>query len=61
MTADDPDYPYFLIDGPSPFAPVEELLAFRSECRAMLVAHPKHPQWQSELDNVDQAIASRLE
>ena len=43
MTADDPDYPHFLIDGPSPFAPIEELLPWRRECMAMLVEYPDHP------------------
>lgn len=61
MTADDPDYPHFLIDGPSPFAPIGELLAFRGECMAMLERYPNHSQWQSELDSVEQAIAGRSE
>ncbi len=58
MTMGDRDYPYSLIDGPNPFASIEELHAFRRECRAMLVEYPNHPQWLSELQNVDQAIAS---
>lgn len=61
MTADDPDYPQFLIDGPSPFAPIEELLAFRRECMAMLGEYPDHSQWQSELESVEQAIARQFE
>ena len=61
MTDDDPDYPHFLIDGPGPFAPIEELLAFRSECHAVLVEYPNHPQWQSELDSVEQAIVWQFE
>ncbi len=61
MTADDPDYPDFLIDGPSPFAPIGELLAFRRECMAMLEKYPNHSQWLSELDSVERAIAGRSE
>ncbi len=59
MTFDEPDYPHFLIDGPSPFAPIEELLAFRRECMAMLGEYPSHSQWQSELETVEQAIAGQ--
>jgi len=61
MTADDPDCPFFLIDGPGPFASMEELLVFRRECRAMLLEYPNHGQWQSELDDVDQAIVWKFE
>ena len=57
MTADDLDYPHFLIDGPGPFAPIAELLVFRSECRSVLLEYPNHPQWQYELDAVYRAIA----
>lgn len=53
------DHPYFLIDGPGPFSPIEELLAFRAECRAMLARYPNHLQWQAELEAVDQAINER--
>ena len=61
MTADDPDYPYCLIDGPGPFAPIGELLPWRRECMAMLVEYPDHPQWQSELESVEKAIAWQFE
>lgn len=50
---------FFLIDGPSPFAPLEELLAFRKQCKEMLVEYPDHPQWQQELEAVIQSIAER--
>lgn len=49
----------FLIDGPSPFAPLDELLAFRKECKAMLVEYPGHPQWLEELASVNQSIRER--
>ena len=61
MTADGPDCPHFLIDCPSPFAPIGELLAFRGECMAMLGRYPARAQWQSELDSLEQAIAGRSE
>jgi hypothetical protein len=50
--------PMFLIDGPSPFAPLSELLAWRDECRAMLAKHPDHSQWLDALVSVEQAIAN---
>lgn len=61
MNTSDRDYPQFLIDGPSPFAPIEELLAFRRECMAMLGEYPDHSQWQFELESVEQAIAGQSE
>jgi hypothetical protein len=61
MTADDPDNPDFLIDGPSPIAPIEELVAFRRECMVMSERYPNHSQWKSELDSVEQAIAGPSE
>lgn len=50
---------YFLIDGPSPFAPIAELLAFRDECQAMLTEFPNHPQWLDELKRVTTTIEER--
>lgn len=53
------DYPHFLIDGPGPFSPIKELLAFRDECRSMLERYPNHVQWQAELEAVDRVIAGK--
>lgn len=58
MSASD-NQTFFLIDGPSPFATFEELLAFRKDCEEMLAEYPDHPQWQQELEAVIQSIAQR--
>ncbi|NOT71809.1 MAG: hypothetical protein HOP09_11195 [Hyphomicrobium sp.] len=52
------DTPIWLIDGPSFFAPMQELLAWQQECEDMLRQYPAHPQWQSELDDVTKTIAA---
>lgn len=59
MNASD-DQATFLIDGPGPFALLEELLAFRKECEDMLVEYPDHPQWRQELEAVNQSINQRM-
>ena len=42
---DIPDgYPVYLIDGPSAFAPLEELEAFRQQVLEMLEKYPNLPQ-----------------
>ena len=56
---DIPDgYPVYLIDGPSAFAPLEELEAFRQQVLEMLEKYPNHPQWAYELKAVEEHIES---
>lgn len=57
--SDERSLPVFLIDPPSPFAPMSELISFRDEALAMLVKYPGHSQWLDELDRVNDDIQWR--
>lgn len=52
-------YPMFLIDPPSPFASLHELVDFRKRCLEVLEQYPGHEQWRHELEEVERAIAVR--
>jgi len=55
----DPEYPICLIDPPTGFDPLEELIGFRQEALEMLEQYPGHPQWLDELESVDEKIEWR--
>ena len=57
----DDGQPVFLIDGPTPFAPIDELIAWRDECLKMLSEYPGHPQWAGELASANEWIDARNE
>ena len=48
--------PAWLIDGPGPFALLEELEDWRNECMKMLEQYPDHWQWVWEFRKVEDNI-----
>ena len=56
MKARNEDYPFSLIDPPSPFAPTAELEAFRKDCLQHLQAYRGNLQWEAELASVERHL-----
>lgn len=57
--ADQEEFPWGIIDPPSPFAPISELEAFRAECLAWLRDYPGHPQWLDLLEQFEAHLKAR--
>lgn len=53
------DFPWLIIDPPSPFSPISELEDFRDDCHAALQKSPGHPQWERELERVEANLRER--
>lgn len=52
-------FPRFLIDPPTFFSPLKDLIEFREEAKTMLSEYPGNKQWLEALSAVNKDIAER--
>ena len=60
MTCDPEDW-VGLIDSPTPFDPLSELIRFRNQCAEMANKYPRSEAWRSELERVSQEIRTHAD